>query len=86
MLTTKAFLEMYICKAGESVVQISDDEWEIQKWTVRTFKTLGNVFAANAYEITPNDEVTIMNLKPNSRRESLSLSESKKEEALEKAG
>ncbi|AOV06803.1 DUF2399 domain-containing protein [Sporosarcina ureilytica] len=84
MLTTKAFLEQYICKVGESVAQINENEWEIQRWTARTFKTLGNVFATTQYEITPNDEVIKLNLQPNSRRNSLSLSESKKEESLEK--
>lgn len=84
MQTTKEFLETYICKAGESIAQISDNEWEIQKWTARTFKTLGNVFAVNQYDTEPIKAILKLNLKPNARRQSLSLSESVKGEALHK--
>lgn len=84
MQTTKEFLETYICKAGESIAQISDNEWEIQKWTARTFKTLGNVFAVNQYDTKPVEAIIKLNLKPNARRQSLSLSESVKDEALHK--
>lgn len=53
MKTVKDFLETFICKAGESIHQLSDHEWEIQKWTARTFKTMGNVLAFSDYNTFP---------------------------------
>lgn len=84
MQTTKEYLETYICKAGESIAQINENEWEIQRWTARTFKTLGNVFAVWQYDIEPIEAILKLNLKPNARRQSLPLSESIKTEALHK--
>lgn len=84
MQSTKQFLETYVCKAGESITQVDEDEWEIQKWTTRTFKTLGNVFAASQFDAEPIDAIIKLKLKPNARRQSLGLSAVQKEEALYK--
>lgn len=84
MQTTKAFLETYICKAGESIVQINENEWDIQKWTARTFNTLGNVFAVSQYDMEPSEAIVKLNLKPNARRQTLALSEGEQAEALQK--
>lgn len=82
MLTTKQFLEAYLCKAGESVTEVNENEWEIQRWTPRTFKTLGNVYAARQYDTEPSEAIIKLKLKPNARRQSLELSERQQETAL----
>ncbi|SKB04549.1 DUF2399 domain-containing protein [Sporosarcina newyorkensis] len=82
MQTVRVFLETHICKAGESIQQVGENEWEIQKWTARTYKTLGNVLASDEYDIHPPEDIVKMNLKPNSRRDSLPLSAELKQEAL----
>ncbi|WP_301109564.1 DUF2399 domain-containing protein [Sporosarcina sp.] len=84
MKTVKEFLETYICKAGESIQQISENEWEIQKWTVRTYKTLGNVLVADEYDVHPPDEIIRLQLKPNSKKISLAISDELTREALRK--
>lgn len=84
MLTLQEFLETIICKAGESVRQMSEDEWEIQKWTARTYKTIGNVLVAEEFDVVPSDEVRKLGLKPNSKRESLPLTDNAVQEALMK--
>ncbi len=84
LLNTKEFIERYICKVGETVDQISHNEWQIQKWTARTFKTLGNVLAAEHYDMLPTKELIKLKLKPNSRRSSLSLQKKIIDEALHK--
>lgn len=73
MQTTKHFLETYICKAGETIVQTGVNEWEIQRWTARTFRTLGNVLAAEQYALVPPESIIKLNLKPKSRRTNLPL-------------
>ncbi|WP_062110075.1 toprim domain-containing protein [Bacillus niameyensis] len=83
-MNTKEFIERYICKVGETVDQISHNEWQIQKWTARTFKTLGNVLAAEHYDMLPTKELIKLKLKPNSRRSSLSLQKKIIDEALHK--
>ncbi|WP_194841500.1 DUF2399 domain-containing protein [Sporosarcina obsidiansis] len=83
MRTVKEFLETYICKAGETIQQVSENEWEIQKWTARTFKTMGNVLATQEYDTRPPEEIMKLNLKPNSRRMSLSISNELLQEALQ---
>lgn len=82
MLTTKEFLEAYICKVGESAVQLTDNEWDIQKWTARTFKPMGNVFAVCEFDVTPSEAVLALHLKPNSKRRKLSMDEDRILEAL----
>lgn len=84
LLNTKEFIEKYICKVGETVDQINHNEWQIQKWTARTFKTLGNVLAAEHYDMLPTKELIKLKLKPNSRRSSLSLQKKIIDEALHK--
>lgn len=84
MQTTQQFLETYLCKAGESIVQISENEWEIQRWTARTFKTLGNIFAVSQFDTEPIEAILKLNLKPNSRRQSFPFPENIKAEALDK--
>lgn len=84
MYTTKEFIEKYICKAGEAVEEMNVNEWQIQKWTVRTYKTVSNIFAAEIYDMSPREEITKLKLKPKTRRTSLPLSEKLIEEALQK--
>lgn len=84
MQTVQEFLETYICKAGESIQRMNDHEWEIQKWTVRTYKKMGNVLAAEEYDVHPPESIMKLNLQPNSRRSSLAISEELKQEALHK--
>lgn len=84
MQTTKQFLETYICKAGEIIVQKNTNEWEIQKWTARTFRTLGNVWGAEQFDLNPPSSVIKLNLKPHSRRKKLALSKELLQNALEK--
>ncbi|GKV64963.1 MULTISPECIES: DUF2399 domain-containing protein [unclassified Sporosarcina] len=84
MKTVKEFLETYICKAGESIQQISESEWEIQKWTVRTYKVLGNVLAAGEYDVHPPGDILKLQLKPNSKKTSLAISSKLIQEALRK--
>ena len=73
--TVKEFIEKFICKAGESTEQLNETEWQIQKWTARTYKTTGNVIAAEMYDVSPKEEIIKLNLKPNTRRDSLPISE-----------
>lgn len=84
MLTTKEFLEMYVCKAGETILRINDNEWEIQKHTVRTFKTLGNIFAVEQFDIHPDESILKLKLTPKSRRQTLKISETLIQKGLEK--
>lgn len=84
METTKQFLESYVCKSGETIIQVGDDEWEVQKWTTYTFKRVGNIYAAEHYDTHPPEAVRNLKLKPKSRRMTLSLSEHLLEEALGK--
>ena len=73
--TVKEFIEKYLCKAGETIEQLSENEWEIQKWTARTFKTMGNVLVSEQYDVFPKEEIIKLKLKPNTRRVSLSISD-----------
>lgn len=84
MQRTKEFLETYICKAGETIRQIAENEWEIQKWTARTFKTLGNVFAVSNYDSAPSEAILTLNLKPKAKRQKLTIPEKIKTEAIHK--
>lgn len=84
MKTMQHFLETYVCKAGETIVQISDVEWEIQKWTSYTFKVLGNIYAAEQYDLNPPESLVNLKLKPKSRRMALHLSSKLLEESLRK--
>ncbi|WP_185908012.1 DUF2399 domain-containing protein [Psychrobacillus soli] len=84
MYTVKEFIEKFICKAGESTEQLIENEWQIQKWTARTYKTTGNVLAAEMYDVSPKEEIVKLKLKPNTRRESLPIPEILLEEALYK--
>lgn len=84
MQTTQQFLNEYICKAGETIVQTNPHEWEIQKWTARTFRTLGNVWGAEQFDLNPSESIIKLNLKPNSRRTHLHLSVELLKEALTK--
>lgn len=84
MYSTKEFIEKFTCKSGESVEQLNDSEFQIHRWTVRTFKTLGNVLASEQYDTHPNEAIIKLNLKPNSRRTTLPLSNKHLEEALHK--
>ncbi len=84
MQTTQQFLEMYICKAGETIVHTSENEWEIQRWTARTFRTLGNVWATEEFDLNPPDLIIKLRLKPNSRRKYLNLAPELLKKALAK--
>lgn len=84
MQTTQQFLDRYICKAGERVRQKSDNEWEIQKQTTRTFRVLGNVWASAYFDLHPEAEILALKLKPNSRRKKLQISSQLLEKALNK--
>lgn len=84
MRTTKQFLETYVCKAGENIVQINDSEWEIQKRTTYTFKTLGNIFAVAQFDHHPIEEILKLKLTPKSRRQALKLSQDLMQIGLEK--
>lgn len=84
MITVKEFLEVFICKAGETIHPVGDQEWEIQKWTARTFKPLGNVLASTEYEVFPAKELVQLGLKPKSRRIELPISDELQREALQK--
>lgn len=84
MHTTKQFLEKYICKAGETIVQKNTNEWEIQRWTTRTFRTLGNVWGAEQFNLKPPESIIKLTLKPNSRRTHVNLSNEVLQKALEK--
>lgn len=84
MITVRDFLEAFICKAGETIHPVSIQEWEIQKWTARTFKTLGNVLAVNDYDMFPAKELVQLGLKPKSRRTKLPISDELLSEALQK--
>ncbi|KRG14750.1 hypothetical protein ACA30_09870 [Virgibacillus soli] len=81
---TKEFIQKYICKSGETIEQLSQNEWQIQKWTARTFKTMGNVLAEEQYDQSPVEEIKGLKLKPHSRRNSLPLSEKIIQEGLYK--
>lgn len=80
--TTKEFIQKFVCRAGESVEQLSSNEWQIQRWTARTFKSIGNIFAVENYDINPNEEITKLKLRPNTRRDTLPISEQQIEEVL----
>lgn len=84
MLTVQGFLETIICKKGETVRQINEDEWEIQKWTARTYKTLGNVMVTAEFDISPKDDILKLALTPHAKRKSLPLSAGDLQEALMK--
>ena len=84
LLHTKEFIQKYICKSGETIEQLSQNEWQIQKWTARTFKTMGNVLAEEQYDQSPVEEIKGLKLKPHSRRNSLPLSEKIIQEGLYK--
>ena len=84
MFSVKAFIEKYICKSGETIEQINKNEWQIQRWTVRTFKSKGNVLAAEHYDIYPDEHIIKLKLTPNARRNSLPISTQLLEEALHK--
>ncbi|MGN7387846.1 hypothetical protein [Sporosarcina sp. SAFN-015] len=84
MITVRKFLETFICKAGESIHPVGNQEWEIQKWTARTFKTLGNVLASTEYDMFPAKELVQLGLKPKSRRTKLPISDELQSEALQK--
>lgn len=84
MQTTPQFLDRYICKAGETIQQKSDNEWEIQRQTTRTFRVLGSVWASAYFDLHPEAEIIALKLKPNSRRKKLQLSPQLLEKALNK--
>lgn len=84
MITVREFLEAFICKAGETIHPVGDQEWEIQRWTARTFKTLGNVLASPEYDMSPAKELIQLGLKPKSRRTELPISAELQSEALRK--
>jgi len=63
-------------------VQLEENEWEIRKWTARTFKITGNVLVADQYDIFPAEEVIKLKLKPKSLKEFLLISAKLKEEAI----
>lgn len=84
MQATKQFLEMYICKMGETIVQLNDNEWEIQRWTARTFRSLGSIWAAKQFDLYPVETILKLKLKPNSRRKTLKIPTELLEEALRK--
>ena len=84
MYTVKEFIEKFICKAGESIIQQSENEWQIQKWTSRTYKITGNVFAAEMYNMYPREEIVNLKFKPNTRKATLLVSGNLIEEALYK--
>ena len=84
MESTQDFLEEFICKSGETVQQLTPNEWEIQRWTTRTFKRLGNVLAAENFDSNPVEDVISLRLSPRSKRTSLSLPPRSLEEALHK--
>lgn len=84
MQTSQEFLETYICKTGESVRKINEDEWEIQKWTARTYRALGIVRISAEFDISPSEDILKLGLKPNSKKQSLPLSDSAVQKALMK--
>nr|WP_238080824.1 hypothetical protein [Sporosarcina cyprini]MCG3088381.1 hypothetical protein [Sporosarcina cyprini] len=84
MITTQTFLETFVCKTGESVYPLGNQEWDIQKWSARTYRTLGNVLAPVDYDSMPPEEVAKLGLKPKSRRSALPISDSLLSEALRK--
>ena len=84
MQTTKQFLETFVCKAGETVVQVNESEWEIQKRTTYTFRTLGNVYAVEKFDHNPAVAILNLKLSPKARREKLTISRRFIQEALEK--
>jgi len=63
-------------------LQLEENEWEIRKWTARTFKITGNVLVADHYDIFPAEEVIKLKLKPKSRIDSLPIQTRLKEEAI----
>ncbi|QUW23555.1 hypothetical protein JSQ81_08655 [Sporosarcina sp. Marseille-Q4063] len=71
--TVKEFIEKYVCKAGETVEQLSENEWEIHKWTARTFKTMGNVLVSEQCDVSPKEEIIKLKLKPMTRRDTLPI-------------
>lgn len=84
MYTVEEFIQTFICKAGESVEQISSHEWHIQRWTTRTFKNMGNIFAVEDYDAHPSEEIIRLKLRPHTRRKKLAISASLLDEALHK--
>lgn len=84
MKSVKEYLETYICKVGESIQQVNKNEWEIQKWTARTYRVLGNVWTADDYDVHPPEAIVKLNLKPNSRKTAIAISEDLKQKALGK--
>lgn len=84
MQTTKQFLETFVCKAGEIIVQMNEREWEIQKHTINTFKTLGNIFAIEQFDHHPAKQILTLKLTPKSRRKTLNLSQDLIQMGLEK--
>ncbi|MDN4608152.1 hypothetical protein [Sporosarcina highlanderae] len=82
MQSVQAFLETIICKAGESVRKINEDEWEIQRWTARTYRTIGIVIVPDEFDVSPSNEILKLGLKPNSKKKALPLSDNDIQEAL----
>lgn len=82
MYSTQKFIERFICKSGESVEQLHSNEWQIQRWTTRTFRSKANIFAVETYDSHPIQEIIALKLTPHAKRTSLQLSASQLEEAL----
>lgn len=82
--TTKEFIQKFVCKAGESVEQLNNQEWQIQRWTTRTFKNLGHVFSVEKYDTNPPQEIINLKLKPNARRKMLPIPKELIDESLHK--
>jgi hypothetical protein len=82
LYSVKVFIEKFICKAGESTEQLIENEWQIQKWTARTYKITGNVLAAEIYDVYPEEEIVKLKLKPYTKRDSLPIHEKLISEAL----
>lgn len=82
--TVKEFVQKFICKTGESTEKLNDNEWQIQKWTARTYRNTGNVFVTEVYDVYPKEEIIKLKLTPKTRRASLPISEKLIGEALRK--
>lgn len=84
MERTQDFLEQFICKSGETIEQLTPNEWQIHRWTTRTFKRLGNVLATEDFDSNPVEDIISLRLSPRSKRTSLPLPTHLLEEALQK--